>query len=247
LSGDTRELWFVIEQTISELDQLCEKAKADELRSLRRAQEGSWLPGGSAGASGVEVESPTEEASASGAWGGAVAGADVVGLRAALRERLQLLREFLSHRLTEREVYYCLFPIVIYTDELVHSAIGQRSKTWAPLQQELYEIDNGGELFYTLVDTLLGKSETLPLIFEVFYFCLRDGFVGALENNAVRLEEYMSRLKLRIPVAELSKAESDESEFDQSIELVDFPKSYYAMAAGIMIGFYGVLQFFGRY
>ncbi|MEE2902074.1 MAG: DotU family type IV/VI secretion system protein [Myxococcota bacterium] len=245
MSADTRDLWFAIEQTISKIDELCVRAKAEELRAMNRQNEGSWLP--NADTNGFAPSEQDEAATSPEPWGGRTKGADIVTLRAALREHLQLLRDLLSRRLTEREVYYCLFPIVIYTDELVHAAVGQRSRTWAPLQQELYDVDNGGEMFYSLIDNLLAKSETLPLIFEVFYFCIRDGFVGALDNNPARIQEYLDRLKLRIPTMDVSPAGSDEIGFDESVELIDFPKSYYAMAAGVLLGFFVVLQMFARY
>ena len=44
MSSDTRDLWFAIEQTISQIDELCVRAKAEELRAAQRQHEGAWLP-----------------------------------------------------------------------------------------------------------------------------------------------------------------------------------------------------------
>jgi type IV/VI secretion system ImpK/VasF family protein len=156
-------------------------------------------------------------------------GPDIVQLRASLRKRLNWLKSQLSEVMTEREVYYGLFPIVIYTDELVHYATRGIADKWESLQSELYDIDNGGELFYTVIDTLLRKDDTHPLIFELFYFCLKDGFVGMYEGNAGKLQEYQDRLSARIPIER--PAQSLELSAG-AVGLVPFPWRFYVYAVG---------------
>lgn len=126
---------------------------------------------------------------------------DVVQIRANIRTKLDFLKARLGEHLNEREVYLVLFPLVVYFDEIVHSRLPQgKHMNWPPLQKELFKISNGGEMFYITLDDILRKPETLPFIYEVFYFCLRDGFKGRYAEDAIKISEYEAKLKDKIPV-----------------------------------------------
>lgn len=133
---------------------------------------------------------------------------DVVPMRAEIRNKLNFLRAKLNESLTERETYLVLFPIVIYFDEIVQSKVfeGQHA-LWPPLQKELFQIDNGGEMFYELLDDILRKPETIPFVYEVFYFCLSDGFRGKYTENLLKIEEYKNKLRLKIPLPKIEMQE----------------------------------------
>ncbi|XXF80703.1 DotU family type IV/VI secretion system protein [Myxococcaceae bacterium GXIMD 01537] len=223
--SDSRRLWFPIASTFSDIQRLCQEARAAELRAqeAKKAQEeASATPGLPA-----STQAPPE-------------GADIVALRAELRSRLVRLKARLAETLTEREVYYALFPLVIYTDELAQSATSGRAGAWPPLQRELYEIDNGGELFYSSIDILLKREETSPLIFEVFHLCLNDGFLGQYPNSPEKIAEYMARLAAKIPVTK--PGSRDDTAQAPPVELVAFPKWYYVIAAAVVLGVFALLH-----
>ena len=67
-----------------------------------------------------------------------------------------------------------------------------------PLQQELYQVVDAGDIFYELLDTVLGKPETLVLVYEVYYFCLHDGFCGRYGSNPDRITDYQEKLRKHI-------------------------------------------------
>ena len=97
-----------------------------------------------------------------------------------------------------------LFPLVIYIDELVQLRLSSIAAPWQPFfQRELYKIDNGGERFYQGIDNLLSKSDTPPIIFEVFYFCLVHGFRGRYVHDSEKVKFYRSVLSQRIPTRHL--------------------------------------------
>jgi type VI protein secretion system component VasF len=125
---------------------------------------------------------------------------------------------------------------VIYIDELMATITRGAALRWEPLQSELYDITNGGEHFYVLLDEHLRKSETDPIVFQMFYFCLSDGFVGMAESDPRKIEQYKALLLARIPLelpAEMPAARKPE----QPIELVSFPWQPYAWsAAAIALG-----------
>ena len=197
MNVSTRRLWFHIEAAFADIHRLCADARATELKAKEAAaqaedpdmpmwREPRFEVSGDIEAT-VSIAAPVPERRGDGHQG-----ADVVALRAELRKRLVQLRLKLAENLTEREAYYALFPVVIYVDELVQSVFEGKARLYRPLQQELFEIDNGGEAFYSVADTLLRKAETLPLIFEVFYFCLSDGFRGMYVQEPARIEEYQA-------------------------------------------------------
>lgn len=250
----TTALWFDIETTFAEVVDSCVEARAAELYAQSRRNEARLLGSfaGKATAFDEGRESEREEGEARYSKAEELArdiafreahpeGADFVEIRARLRKRLTWLKSKLTEVLPDHEVYYVLFPLVVYCDELVNAVARGQISRWEPLQSELYEIDNGGELFYSILEDRLRQAETHPIVFEVFYFCLNDGFVGMYQGNPKKLDEYKARLKERIVRKPVAPPDIDVRERGQ-VELVDFPWRYYAMAAFAIVAGYLLLS-----
>ena len=157
------------------------------------------------------------------------AAADIVALRTQIRERLTWLRAQLGNDLSAREAYHVLFPLVIHIDELTAVALGPRASDWRPLQIEFFDIDDGGEQFFQTASELLAKDDTHPLVFEVYLFCLNDGFVGRFGGSTTKLHDYKINLAARIPTSPPPvMMAADET---NQVELVDFPRRYYMLSA----------------
>jgi len=231
MNGASPLPWIQIVTAFKKLQELCQKAEAQEKRvqeAEKARQEASKTPG---------LALPPA---------GNMAGADLVALRAALRScLLSLKEEFTRSSLTEMERFHVLIPLTLYTDELARTATQNRVDAWPPLQRELLECDDGGVRFYKHLDGLLAKEETLPLIFEVFYLCLNGGFVGQYRNNPGKLEEYKQVLLERIPVVQPVEWTRQEEQAP-AVELVAFPKWYYAIAAAAVLGMFVVLHLLSR-
>lgn len=121
-------------------------------------------------------------------------------LRSEIRAKLDELRSELAKVLSEREVYFVLFPLTIHYDELVLRRLPPSEQTaWPLLQSERFGIDDGGDKFYSFSDERLANPDTPPLVFEVLYFCLSDGFIGRYANDPARIDGYKSNLAARIP------------------------------------------------
>lgn len=238
-------LWFHIERVFSQIESMCAEARAADLLKKRREEdEEAGILLGAPRKSIIFDEAKERFPQAQDLLRDATfrethaQGADLVALRGEIRKRLVWLKARLAEVLTEREVYYSLFPLVIYADELVFAVADDRAATYEPLQSELYGIDNGGELFYTIIEDLLRKEETLPIIFEIFYFCLSDGFLGLYENDPPKREEYKNRLAFRIPVTLPPKVSGVDRVLEHTVRLVPFPKGYYIGAAvAVVVGF----------
>ncbi len=248
----TTALWFDIEATFAEFERLCIEAMAAELAVNRQEQEASYFraAGGGGLSSGSSDELRAEDRRVARAAELArdphfrdvhPDGADLVELRAHLRKHLTSLKSKLADVLPDHEVYYTLFPIVVYCDELMNGITKGKLARWEPLQSELYDVDNGGELFYSILEERLRQAETHPIVFEVFYFCLIDGFVGMYQGDPKKIEEYKARLRERIPCKPLSVSDGAARGGGQ-IDLVEFPWHYYVAAAVAVVAGYVLLS-----
>lgn len=235
---ERQRTWLTLATGLAEIEQLCREAREYELAARERdsvrpsLDEMPALPTAAKNPSTISGL-PTLSGSTN------ESGADIVQLRAALRSKLVELKSKFGEIRTEQEVYYLLFPLVVYADELAQSVTLGRSVAWPPLQAELYDIDNGGEKFFNVLDTLLKREETSPVIFESFYLCLSAGFVGQYQNLPSKIEEYKARLAFRIPTQRDELQNAQRSGIPADIRLAQFPWRYYAAALA-----FGVVCFF---
>jgi type VI protein secretion system component VasF len=168
---------------------------------------------------------------------------DLVELRSQLRSQLEALRTVITERYSERDAYFVIFPLTAHCDEVVKMMIlDTQNLVWPPLQQELYQVDDAGDLFYELLDNALIKLDTLPLVYEVYYFCLRDGFCGRYSLHPDRVTDYLLKLKEHIrlqpiTISPLILATTKRSYF----RIPNY--SFYAGAGLLLVLIYYVLTF----
>lgn len=255
--ASTNALWSHVVTTFQGVDEICTEALAAELGAQRHRAEARIVNsfGQNRGYTGQEREadrSPEEqrfpravELAKDLAFRERHAdGADLVKMRDGMRRLLDSLRKELSRTLTEHEVYSVLIPIVIYCDELANTVTRGSVQRWEPLQSEKFNIENGGELFYWSIEERLRQQETHPLVFEVFYFCLNDGFVGMHQGDPRKIEEYKDRLRKRIPTQETDSGPRKER---AAPKIVKLPWKYYAAAAGASVAAYLILHWVASY
>jgi len=124
---------------------------------------------------------------------------DLMQLRSKIRDQLVDLRTAITEHYSERDAYYVLFPLIAHCDEVIKKMnLGSEQPHWPPLQQEFYQVDDAGDLFYELLDNALSKPETLGLVYEVYYFCLSDGFCGRYSGNPDMAASYLQKLRKHI-------------------------------------------------
>ncbi len=163
---------------------------------------------------------------------------ELVIIRNDIRTQLDLLRTQLLVELTERDCYFVLFPIVVLFDELVQSQLFERHLiSWPPLQKELFQIDDAGEVFYDTLEEILRKPQTLPFIYEVYYFCLNHGFKGKYIDNPEKINEFKKLLKnkIQVNIPEISEIPAEESGM---LKQIGNSLKYYAAACAAGIAFY---------
>lgn len=246
----TSQLWFHIETAFTEVQELCVRARAAQLAVERSAVPSGMRrtmvsPGGlSKDLDPASEEDPRLRRAADLARDMAfreenTAGPDLVMLRAQVRKRLVWLKAKFAEVLSDHDVYYALFPIVVHFDEFIQVSTRGEAGRWEPLQGELYDIDNGGELFFTILEDRLRQQETHPMVLEIFYYCMLDGFAGAYQQDQKKIDEYRDRLVERI---ELKPVEAPEKATGANVEIVRFPWQYYAVASMLVIGTYVLLS-----
>jgi type IV/VI secretion system ImpK/VasF family protein len=222
------EQWEAIHALFEKMEQLCGPLESETIPAKSKSEEG--------------VKAQKEEARPSG-----VESFDIVGVRAEIRKQLDILRVKLAEQLAERDCYLVVFPIVAYFDEHIKTFyLAEKQLSWPPLQKELFQIDEAGELFYETVDDLLRKPQTIPFIYEVYYFCLSQGFQGKYADNPVKISEYMKKLREKIPVVDLSTVQTTAEETGQ-VKLVGSALWYYLASAAVLVLFYLVLLGFSQY
>jgi type IV/VI secretion system ImpK/VasF family protein len=172
---------------------------------------------------------------------------DLVSIREKIRTELSGLKNKLAERLSERDCYLILFPLVAHFDEIVQtSRLDADQITWPPLQRELFRIDDAGEMFYETLNDILVKPQTLPLIYEVFYYCLNDGFRGRYNDNPMKINEYMEILRTKIShlvLLEPARVEPVKVDMNPHIPRAwRSPACYYAGAGFVIIALYFVLH-----
>jgi type VI secretion system protein ImpK len=162
-------------------------------------------------------------------------------LRAQIRDRLMALKADLGHLMSERSGYLALFPIVVCIDEIVMTRYVDLDRgDWVPFQRDLFQTDEGGDLFYTTIDDLL-ETDQPSIIFEIFYFCLRIGFGGRHAGDRARIGSYMKRLAARFEVPPTAGAPPIVEEPFGTVVFARIRWLYYGAAVLALLVLYGVL------
>lgn len=130
-------------------------------------------------------------------------------LRAALRATLDEARTALLRRFSEQEAGMVLLPLTISADEAVTRRLARADQLrWPLLQKEIFDIQNGGEVFFTFTEECLQRRETPAFVCAVIYYLLADGFVGRFAGDPARIERVKGQLAERIPLPELPKVKA---------------------------------------
>ena len=169
-------------------------------------------------------------------------GEELVKFRKDIRVHLDLLRAELLEELSERDSYFVLFPIVALLDEIVQTRFLDVSQmSWPPLQKELFQIDDAGFMFYESLEEILRKPQTLPFIYEIYFFCINHGFKGMYNDNPLKISDYRKKLQKKI-AADIPDHLQVEVEEPSKFKYIG-SKLWYYLAAGVLIGaFYFFFQ-----
>lgn len=220
-------LWTTILRTCAEIDQaVVSQVMGSGATTAGRTQGGSQT-GRMVGAM------PSNQSSAgSGASDDELDEAEVARLgelHTQVRAYLARLREDIAF---ESECDRIVLLLVLYVDERIMRRLSDAQRLyWPPLQREWLGASYGGDEFYRILDHLLDDARTASVLFEVFYFCLSNGFVGRYAGREDVIQGYLGRLRERIPTPEPSPESREQSSYDEATTSSFHPARYYAAAA----------------
>jgi hypothetical protein len=101
----------------------------------------------------------------------------------------------LSTLLSDVEVKAIITALTIQSDEMVLiKAPLVCSKKWPKLQKRILKIKNGGNYFYRKLETIMTQAEKYSFTLQVYYLCLKMGFVGEFYNRKDELEALVVNL-----------------------------------------------------
>ncbi|NNB89101.1 hypothetical protein HJC10_22325 [Corallococcus exiguus] len=157
-------------------------------------------------------------------------------LEQALMVELERLRAAFGADMRPDEVEDLIRPFVYFLDEWVLRRLADAEQhLWPLLQQNLFQVDAGGDLFYDFVEEKLRRNDTPPIVFEMIRFCLAAGFTGRLVGQPERIRELKDRISERIPQP-AAMAPSAPVVPAAVPTVYDFPVHYYAVTAAIVLG-----------
>ncbi|WP_133470991.1 DotU family type IV/VI secretion system protein [Paraglaciecola marina] len=115
----------------------------------------------------------------------------------------------ISQHLDEAELTYVVEALIFQCDETIltqklvtKTCESQHAETlnhlpflpcskWVTLQKHLLDCRTGGERFFENLEQILATENKYPFALEVYYFCLKQGFVGRYNQQSEPITEYM--------------------------------------------------------
>lgn len=159
-------------------------------------------------------------------------------LHGELRQTLARLASKLGQTLDNGDIKQVLFILAIALDEKVQRRLApDEAPRWPLLQRVLFDVHDGGDLFYDLIEDRLARvdSAELQLIFELCYYCLSDGFVGRHSRNKPAIEEYKRKLATRIPHPVGNELDERTFLYGGTVGPVRLPPRYWLYGAGSLL------------
>lgn len=145
---------------------------------------------------------------------------DINQLRQKLFTNLWDLDLYLREIYSERDAYLILFALVAHCDEIAQLHVQHFKNTgWEPLQLQLFQIDNAGDIFFQQMDAFLYRNDIPESVYEIYFFCMKNGFQGRYIAMNDKINYYMDSAKARISVKLIN--------LDSRIETQDVVPSFF--------------------
>jgi type IV/VI secretion system ImpK/VasF family protein len=125
----------------------------------------------------------------------------ITSARENMNRHIEQLRLSLEQALDKHYASHILFALIAYFDEEIQRHLLEKGLgNWVPLQKDFYGAYNAGSLYYETIDKILEDPQAPEIVFRVFYFILKKGFMGKYRDSKTHINKYMEILKERIAV-----------------------------------------------
>ncbi|WP_158006879.1 DotU family type IV/VI secretion system protein [Piscirickettsia litoralis] len=93
--------------------------------------------------------------------------------------------------------YLIAFALTVYLDEYVNLKVGYKEgEAWELVQREMFDLDTGGNYFYKALNHIVSNKYYPKIVYQVYYFILKDGFMGEMVNhNSNVARDYLIQLE----------------------------------------------------
>ncbi len=142
---------------------------------------------------------PTSTNEIMGSDVGAAEPIDCLPIYQEIAKSLEECQKQLTPLLTKMELKYLLCALIFHCDETVLTKKLPTNRLiptlceWPGLQKKMLHCRDGGERFFNHLDKLLQHSRDYKMAIEVYYFCLKQGFVGCYFNDPKKIQYYLTR------------------------------------------------------
>ena len=188
-------------------------------------QTATWRDPGAAPGSVTMLPYATSEQTAEGGASSGSPSAQSTARTAVITDEERRVLADLNRRVHERVVELgkalaqapgrddAIKALVIYLDERIMTRLPDYLRLSWPLLQIAYtRSTTGGDDFYRFAGELRAQPGTPSFVFEVYYFCLENGFVGRYANDLVAIERYQQWLQEVIDQPRVSTETTDTAE-----------------------------------
>ncbi|MCP3966196.1 MAG: DotU family type IV/VI secretion system protein [Lentisphaerae bacterium] len=171
----------------------------------------------------------------------------VIEFRSNLRARINVLSEMCDKELGVKTNYFILFPIIVFCDEIISIFFAENNVNWPKMQKEIYDIQDGGEKYYELLEQTLEQPTFPELVYQLNYLILQYGFKGQLVDSNIKKTRnyYISKLEAILKTFHIPEEASKQSMkiFSDKISFWELVKEncikyYFLPAAFVVLVFY---------
>lgn len=166
----------------------------------------------------------------------------ITSARENMNRYIDQLRLSLEQTLDKLYASHIVFSLVAYFDEEIQRYLLEKGQgNWVPLQKDFYGAYNAGNLFYETIDKIIEDSQTPEIVFRVFYFILKKGFLGKYRDSKTHINKYLDILRGKITIENPAHEQKEIKSGALPIKRKIKPWHYYAGACAASLAVFTVL------
>lgn len=120
----------------------------------------------------------------------------LIELRGKIRVHIDTISQLLETDFNTKTMRFCVFALIVLVDEKLTPFYCKTDVEWIPLQKEIFNTQNGGVEFYEYLDEILVNNFYPKIIYEIYYYVLKNGYRGKLVNETIdKVNAYMTKLE----------------------------------------------------
>lgn len=120
----------------------------------------------------------------------------LIELRNKIRIHIDNVSQLLEAEFNTKTMRFCVFALIVLVDEKLTPFYCKTAVKWVPLQKEIFNTQNGGVEFYEYLDEILVNNFYPKIIYEIYYYVLKNGYRGKLVNETIdKINVYTTRLE----------------------------------------------------